>query len=56
MVPQLAWTVHSSEGILTKTLAALHFCGESILLNNVNLKEMEKFVEAVRKDSKQAIR
>lgn len=26
------------------------------MLNNVNLKEMEKFVEAVKKDSKQAIR
>jgi hypothetical protein len=26
------------------------------LLNNVNLREMEKFVEAVKKDSKQAIR
>src|SRR3990170_1167579 len=56
MVPQLARTVHSSERILNKAPAALHFCGESILLNNVNLKEMEKFVEAVRKDSKQAIR
>ncbi len=25
-------------------------------MNNVNLKEIEKFVEAVKKDSKQAIR
>jgi hypothetical protein len=31
-------------------------CGGSSLLNNVNLAEMERFVEAVRKDSKQAIR